>query len=112
MQKNIVFRGCTRPATFLGVPYIPFFIGAGSGLLMGMYFNMFFLLTIPFIILIMRQMAKRDDMIFRFLVCALNSNSKQNIRKNFRICGVFHQMIIVIRPNKIIRFVAITQQTG
>ena len=42
MQKNIVFRGCTRPATFLGVPYIPFFIGAGSGLLMGMYFNMFF----------------------------------------------------------------------
>ena len=25
-----MFRGCTRPAMFMGVPYIPFFIGAGS----------------------------------------------------------------------------------
>ena len=45
MQKNTVFRGCTRPATFLGVPYVPFFIGAGSGLMLGMYFNMFFFIN-------------------------------------------------------------------
>ena len=83
MQKNIVFRGCTRPATFLGVPDIPFFIGAGSGLLMGMYFNMFFLLTIPFIILIMRQMAKRDDMIFRFLGLRLKFRLKARNREEF-----------------------------
>ena len=83
MQKNIVFRGCTRPATFLGVPYIPFFIGAGSGLLMGMYFNLFFLLTIPFIILIMRQMAKRDDMIFRFLGLRLKFRLKARNREEF-----------------------------
>ena len=67
MQKNTVFRGCTRPAMFLGVPYIPFFIGAGGGLLLAMYFNLFFLIVIPFVIFIMRQMAKRDDMIFRLL---------------------------------------------
>ena len=83
MQKNIVFRGCTRPATFLGVPYVPFFIGAGSGLLMGMYFNMFFLLAIPFIILIMRQMAKRDDMIFRFLGLRLKFRLKARNREEF-----------------------------
>ncbi|TGR15955.1 hypothetical protein EN845_34530, partial [Mesorhizobium sp. M8A.F.Ca.ET.202.01.1.1] len=26
MHKNVVFRGCTRPAMFLGVPYLPFFM--------------------------------------------------------------------------------------
>lgn len=83
MQKNIVFRGCTRPASFLGVPYIPFFIGAGSGLLMGMYFNMFFLLTIPFIIMIMRQMAKRDDMIFHLLGLRFKFRTKVRNREEF-----------------------------
>jgi type IV secretion system protein VirB3 len=52
---------------FMGVPYIPFFIGAGSGLLMSMYFNFFWLLSIPVVIFIMRMMAKRDEMIFRLM---------------------------------------------
>ncbi|MFC6838714.1 type IV secretion system protein VirB3 [Xanthomonas theicola] len=67
MHKNVLFRGCTRPAMFLGVPYIPFFIGAGGGLLMGIYFDLWFLLLIPVIIFIMQQMTKRDEMIFRML---------------------------------------------
>lgn len=67
MHKNALFRGCTRPAMFMGVPYIPFFMGAGGGLLMAMYFNMWFLLSIPIVIFIMRQMARRDEMIFRLL---------------------------------------------
>ena len=50
---------------------------------MGMYFNMFFLLTIPFIILIMRQMAKRDDMIFRFLGLHLKFKLKTRHREEF-----------------------------
>ena len=50
---------------------------------MGMYFNMFFLLTIPFIILIMRQMAKRDDMIFRFLGLRLKFRLKARNREEF-----------------------------
>lgn len=50
---------------------------------MGMYFNMFFLLTIPFIILIMRQMAKRDDMIFRFLGLRLKFKLKTRHREEF-----------------------------
>ncbi|MGY3231866.1 type IV secretion system protein VirB3 [Luteibacter sp. HA06] len=52
---------------FMGVPYIPFFVGAGGGLLMAMYFNMWFLLLIPINVFTMRQMARRDEMIFRLL---------------------------------------------
>jgi type IV secretion system protein VirB3 len=67
MHKNIMFRGCTRPPMFMGVPYIPFFMGAGACLLLAVYFNLFWLLLTPVVIFIMRQMAKRDEMIFRLL---------------------------------------------
>jgi type IV secretion system protein VirB3 len=67
MHKNVLFRGCTRPPMFMGVPYVPFFMGAGGCLLMAMYFNMLFLLLIPPVIMVMRHMAKRDEMIFRLL---------------------------------------------
>lgn len=67
MHKNVLFRGCTRPPMFLGVPYIPFAIGAGTCLLLTFYINMFCLLLLPIVIFIMRQMARRDEMIFRLL---------------------------------------------
>ncbi|MDR3444992.1 MULTISPECIES: type IV secretion system protein VirB3 [Dyella] len=67
MHKNVLFRGCTRPPMFMGVPYVPFFLVAGGGLLLGMYFNLYFLLLIPPAIMVMRQMAKRDELIFRLL---------------------------------------------
>jgi type IV secretion system protein VirB3 len=52
---------------FLGVPYVPFFLVAGGLLLLGMYFNMWLLLSIPVAIFVMRHMAKRDEMIFRLI---------------------------------------------
>ena len=52
---------------FLGVPYLPFFMVAGGLLLLSVYTNFWFLLTIPVAIFIMRQMAKRDEMIFRLM---------------------------------------------
>ena len=67
MHKDALFRGCTRPAMFMGVPYLPFFGGAGICLLLALYFNMFFLLLAPPVIFVMRQMARRDEMIFRLL---------------------------------------------
>lgn len=67
MHKNVLFRGCTRPAMFMGVPYVPFFVGAGGSLLLAMYFGLQFLLLIPIVIFAMRQMARRDEMIFRLL---------------------------------------------
>lgn len=67
MHKNVLFRGCTRPPMFMGVPYVPFFMVAGGCLLLAMYFNLLFLLLIPPAIMVMRHMAKRDEMIFRLL---------------------------------------------
>ncbi|MGE8213557.1 MAG: type IV secretion system protein VirB3, partial [Stenotrophomonas sp.] len=67
MHKNALFRGCTRPAMFLGVPYMPFTIAAGTCLLLTFYFDMFFLFLLPIVVLIMRQMARRDEMVFRLL---------------------------------------------
>ncbi len=67
MRKDVLFRGCTRPAMFMGVPYVPFAIGSGACLLMTFYFNMFFLALLPVVIFVMRQMARRDEMIFRLL---------------------------------------------
>lgn len=62
-----MFRGCTRPAMFLGVPYMPFFIVAGGTFLLALYTNFFVLAVIPLEILVMRQMARRDEMIFRLI---------------------------------------------
>jgi len=67
MHKNVLFRGCTRPPMFMGVPYVPFFIGAGACMLLALYFNLFYLLLLPVVVFVMRQMAKRDEMIFRLL---------------------------------------------
>ncbi|WP_147651385.1 type IV secretion system protein VirB3 [Vulcaniibacterium gelatinicum] len=67
MRKDVLFRGCTRPAMFLGVPYVPFFLGAGGCLLLAMYLNLLLLGLIPVVIFVMRQMARRDEMIFRLL---------------------------------------------
>lgn len=52
---------------FLGVPYMPFFMAAGSCLLLAMYFNLLFLLFMPLVVMVMRQMARQDEMIFRLL---------------------------------------------
>lgn len=51
----------------LGVPYLPFLIGAGVPLLLAMYISLYILLLIPFVILVMRTMAKKDEMIFRLI---------------------------------------------
>ncbi len=67
MKKDVLFRGCTRPPTIIGVPYIPFLIGAGVPLLLAMYVSLYILLTIPFVIIVMRLMAKKDEMIFRLI---------------------------------------------
>ena len=67
MRKDVLFRGCTRPAMFMGVPYMPFFFGAGACLLLAVYVDLLLLVLLPLVILGMRQMARRDEMIFRLL---------------------------------------------
>lgn len=67
MKKDVLFRGCTRPPMILGVPYIPFLVGAGLPLLLAMYLSLYILLAIPLSVLVMRLMAKKDEMIFRLI---------------------------------------------
>lgn len=83
MQKNAMFRGCTRPPMFMGVPYVPFFIGAGGCILLAMYFNLLWLLLTPVVIFVMRQMARRDEMIFRLIGLRLQFRTRvRNVRDN------------------------------
>lgn len=51
----------------LGVPYVPFLVGAGLPLLLAMYISLYILLLIPVAIFVMRMMAKKDEMIFRLV---------------------------------------------
>lgn len=92
MQKNVLFRGCTRPPMFLGVPYVPFFIGAGGTLLLAMYTNLFLLFLIPVVIFVLRQFARRDEMVFRLLGLRLQ------VRTRMRNVGD-HDGIWVCSPN-------------
>jgi type IV secretion system protein VirB3 len=83
MHKNALFRGCTRPPMFMGVPYVPFFMAAGGCMLMAMYFNLFYLPLIPPVIFVMRQMARRDEMIFRLLGLRLQFRTRvRNLGEN------------------------------
>lgn len=52
---------------FMGVPYMPFFIAAGTCILLTFYIDMFCLLLLPATLFVMRQMARRDEMIFRLV---------------------------------------------
>lgn len=83
MHKNVLFRGCTRPAMFMGVPVVPFFIGAGGSLLLAVYFGLQYLLLIPIVIFVMRHMARRDEMIFRLLGLNLQFKLRaRNVREH------------------------------
>lgn len=77
---------------FMGVPYVPFFIGAGSVILLSFYTNMFFLAMLPVVIFVMRQMARRDEMVFRLL--GLRLQVRRKVRNLDR-----HEGMWVFSPN-------------
>lgn len=67
----------------MGVPYVPFFVGAGGTLLFAMYSNLLWLFALPVVIFVMRQMARRDEMIFRLLGLRIQFRMRtRNIRNN------------------------------
>ena len=86
MRKDVLFRGCTRPAMFMGVPYLAFFIGAGGALMFSMWFGLEYLILVPIAIFVMRQMARRDEMIFRLLGLRWNMKFKvRNVEQHGRM---------------------------
>lgn len=92
MKKDVLFRGCTRPAMFMGVPYMAFFVGAGGCLMFAMWFGLQYLFLVPVVIFIMRQMARRDEMIFNLL--ALRWLFKFKVRNVNQ-----HENMWVLTPN-------------
>lgn len=74
---------------FMGVPYVPFTIGAGACLLMTFYFDMFFLALLPVVIMVMRQMAKQDEMIFRLLGLRWQQRMKARNKRHHKGMWVF-----------------------
>ena len=93
MQRHTLFRGCTRPAMFLGVPYLPFFLGAGVCVLMAAWFNLFWLLALPPVIGGMRLLARQDEMVFRLLGIRLQFWLKARNRR-------LHAGMWVFTPNQ------------
>lgn len=86
MRKDVLFRGCTRPPMFMGVPYVPFFLVMGACLLLTFYIDMFCLLLIPPLMFVMRQMARRDEMIFRLLGLRLQFRFRvRNLQRHARM---------------------------
>jgi len=77
---------------FFGVPYLPFFIGAGGSFMFAMWFGMQYLLLVPISIFVMRQMARRDEMIFRLL--GLRWNMKFKVKNVAQ-----HEGMWVFTPN-------------
>jgi type IV secretion system protein VirB3 len=92
MRKDVLFRGCTRPAMFMGVPYLAFFVGAGGALMFAMWFGLEYLVLVPLAIVVMRQMARRDELIFRLLFLRWMFKTKvRNLRQ--------HENMWVLTPN-------------
>ncbi|MGH6644987.1 MAG: type IV secretion system protein VirB3 [Bradyrhizobium sp.] len=100
MHKNVLFRGCTRPAMFMGVPYLPFFMAAGACILLTFYIDMYCLLLLPPVIFVMRQMARRDEMIFRLLGLRLQFKLKARNLKHHSGMWVFSSNNYRTKPAK------------
>lgn len=77
---------------FMGVPYVPFFFVVGGLFLLSVYTNFWYLGSIPVAVFIMRNMAKRDEMIFRLIGLRLQFKFKARNVKD-------HDGMWVFTPN-------------
>lgn len=68
MRSIPLFKGLTRPPMIFGVPIVPLFTAMGVIFLLSFYTQNIFMviLSVP-VYLVMKQMAKKDDFIFRLL---------------------------------------------
>lgn len=76
MRKDVLFRGCTRPPMIMGVPLVPFILAVGASMLLFVWIHWTCLLLMPLSILVMREMAKRDEMVFRLMGLRLQFRTK------------------------------------
>lgn len=82
--KDPIFKGCTRPAMYFGVPiYVIVPVGGIIGLI-SVYTNFLILFSLIPITLFLRAVAKVDDQIYRLLWLKWKCRRKN---KNFKFWG-------------------------
>ncbi len=65
--RDPLFKGCTRPAMVFGVPLVPLAAVAVVVILLSVWTTIFVAFALIPIIVVMRQIAKKDDQQFRLL---------------------------------------------
>ena len=67
IRRDPLFKGCTRPALFLGVPLAPLAAVAAPILLLAIWLTLLLLLLLPLALGVMRAMVQSDEQQFRLL---------------------------------------------
>lgn len=65
MNREIIYKGLTRPAMAFGVPLVPLFFAMAIVSFLALYINTYFLFFSVPVWYIMREMTKKDEHIFR-----------------------------------------------
>ncbi len=76
ISRDPIFRGCTRPAMFAGVPMLPFLLVTGAFMiatgwtsyLISTYVSLFLAIAYVPILVTMREVTKKDDQRLRQLL--------------------------------------------
>ena len=67
IRRDPLFKGCTRPALFLGVPVVPLVAVAGIVIALAIWFTVLLLVLLPPLVLAMRMIVQADEQQFRLL---------------------------------------------
>jgi type IV secretion system protein VirB3 len=78
MKLDTVFRGCMRPAMFMGVPMMPFMLSFFMIALPAFMFSLLIFLLFPIAIVIMQQLIKYDEHFFDIIFLKMNTKIKSN----------------------------------
>ena len=87
MRKDPLFKGCTRPAMFFGVPIVPLSVAVGAVFLLAVWISLFVAVTLIPIVLVMRMITKTDDQQFRLLSRKLYCRLLPHMNKNAKFWG-------------------------
>lgn len=82
MQTQALFKGLTRPAMLFGVPIIPLFFSLGITIFITISTQLFYIILfyIPLYVL-MKQMTKQDNFIFRLYFFKVKISYKSFIKE-------------------------------
>lgn len=83
-MEEVIYKGLTRPAMVFGVPIIPLFTASSIICLLSLYTTFLFLGLLFPTIFVMREITKKDDLIFRTLFLGMKFWKTPAKKKFFR----------------------------